>query len=92
MKAIKLYEQLKKLIDGKVIDENTEIIADGEYGYGIDINRIKVRTKAFLKGEETKIKPIPVVCLDIETYLFEHEDLGYSNMWIDKNDYNDFNE
>lgn len=84
MKAIKLYEQLKKLIDDKVIDENTEIIANGEYGYGIDINRIKVRTKACLKGEETKIKPTPVVCLDINTYF------GYSNMWVDENDYCDY--
>lgn len=29
MKAIKLYEQLKKLIDDKVINENAEIIANG---------------------------------------------------------------
>ena len=41
MKAIKLYEQLKKLIDDKVIDKNTEIITNGECNCGINIDKIK---------------------------------------------------
>ena len=39
MKAIKLYEQLKKLIDNKVIDENTEIVTNDEYNCGINIDK-----------------------------------------------------
>lgn len=87
MKAIKLYEQLKKLIDDKVIDENTEVIANGECNCGININKIKVRTKAYLEGQKIKIKPTPVVCLDINTYLCNMEAWGYDDMWVDKDNW-----
>lgn len=90
MKAIKLYEQLKKLIDDKVIDKNTEIIANGNCNCGINIDKIKVRTKAYLEGPKIKIKPTPVVCLDINTYLCELEALGYDDMWVNEDDYYDY--
>ena len=91
MKAIELYEQLKKLIDDKVIDKNTEIITNSKYGYGVNIDKIKVRTKAYLQGSKMKIKPTPVVCLDIDdTYSFEYEALGYDDMWVEEDDYYDY--
>ena len=90
MKAIELYEQLKKLIDNKAIDENTEIIANDECSCGINIDKIKVRTKAYLQGLEIKNKPTPVVCLDIDdTYSFEYEGLGCNNMWVKEDGYYD---
>ena len=89
MKAIKLYEQLKKLIDDKVIDKNTEIITNGECNCGINIDKIKIRTKAYLEGSKIKIKPTHVVCLDVNTYLCEPDALGYDNMWVEEDDYYD---
>ena len=91
MKVIELYEQLKKLINNKVINKNTKIITNSKYGYGVNIDKIKVKTKTYLQGLEIKNKPTPVVCLDIDdTYSFEYEGLGCNNMWVKEDDYYDY--
>lgn len=90
MKAIELYEQLKKLIDNKVINKDTKIITNSKYGYGVNIDKIKVRTKAYLQGSKMKIEPTPLVCLDVNTYLCEPEALGYDDMWVEEDDYYDY--
>ena len=43
--------------------------------------------------EETIITPPDdVLCLYVDSYLRETEDIGCSNLWVDEDDYNSFTE
>lgn len=92
MKALKLYEQLKRLVDEGKITEETEVIATGQYNYGLDIRRCYTADMAHLDGETVITSPKNTLCLYIDSYLCEIEDIGCCNLWVDTNDYNRFNE
>ena len=92
MKALKLYEQLKQLVDEGKITEETEVIAVGEYNYGLDVGSCYTADMAHINGSKTITPPNNTLCLSVGTYLYEPVDVGYSNMWVGTEDYNSSNE
>lgn len=90
MKALKLYEQLKQLVDEGKITEDTEVIATGQYHYGLDIRKCYTDNMAHLDEETVITPPIDTLCLYIDSYLCETEDIGCFNLWVDEDDYNRF--
>lgn len=92
MKALKLYEQLKQLVDDGRITDKTKVIAVGEYNLGLDVCHCTMNKMAHLEEETVVTPPDDVLCLYIDSYLCETEDVGCSNLWVDEDDYNHFNE
>lgn len=92
MRALKLYEQLKQLVDEGKITEETEVIATGEYSYGLDVERCYMSDMAHLNEETVVTPPQNTLCLYVDSYLCESEDVGLANLWVDTQDYNRFNE
>lgn len=92
MKALKLYEQLKQLVDEGKITVDTKVIATGEYNLGLDVCKCYTDDMAHLNGGTVITPPIDTLCLYVDSYLCETEDIGYSNLWVDTDDYNSFTE
>ena len=92
MKALKLYEQLKQLVDEGKITEDTKVIATGEYNLGLDVCHCTMNKMAHLDEETIVTPPDDVLCLYVDSYLCETEDIGCSNLWVDEDDYNRFTE
>ena len=92
MKALKLYEQLKQLVIEGKITENTKVIATGEYNLGLDVCNCTMNKMAHLDEETIITPPDDVLCLYVDSYLRETEDIGCSNLWVDEDDYNSFTE
>ena len=92
MKALKLYEQLKQLIDEGKITEDTKVIATGEYNLGLDVCHCTMNKMAHLDEETIITPPGDVLCLYEDSYLCEPEDIGCSKLWVDEEEYNRFTE
>ena len=90
MKALKLYEQLKQLVDEGKITKDTKVIATGEYNLGLDVCHCTMNKMAHLDEETIITPPDDVLCLYLDSYLRETEDIGCSNLWVDEDDYNSF--
>lgn len=80
-------KKLKEII--KDLPDNMIVIADGEYGYGTGIGNAYVSEKVFL-DEEDASKPKDVLCMSIDSYIFESEDVGCATMYLDTNDAKEF--
>lgn len=92
MKALKLYEQLKQLVDEGKITKDTKVITTGEYNLGLDIYRCAMNKMAHLNDGTVVAPPNDVLCLYVDSYLRETEDIGFSDLWVDEDDYNSFTE
>lgn len=92
MKALKLYEQLKQLVDEGKITEGTEVIATGQYNLGLGVYHCTMNKMAPLNDDTVIAPPNDVLCLYVDSYLRETEDIGCSNLWVDEDDYNSFAE
>lgn len=90
MKALKLYEQLKQLVDDGKITKDTEAIAVGEYNLGLDICHCAINKMAHLDEETIVTPPDNVLCLNVDSYLCECEDIGCTDLWVDEDDYGSF--
>lgn len=90
MKALKLYEQLKQLVNEGKITENTKVIVTGEYKLGLDVCRCTMNKMAHLDEETIITPPDDVLCLYVDSYLCEIEDIGCSDLWVDEDNYNSF--
>ena len=83
MKLGQLYQYISSLVEEANVDLDTPVICIGEYGYGTNINAININEKMSHIDDKTFLKEnVPVVYLTVNSYLFESEDVGYSNMWI----------
>lgn len=89
MKAIELYEFLKENLDNKTIDPKTEVILIGEYDYGESVGKPYVKTMNLIDGTEIVKEDTRVVAISVDAYLYEHEDTGYSRMWVNNQDLQD---
>ena len=89
MKAIELYEFLKENLDNKTIDPKTEVILIGEYDYGESVGKPYITNMNLIDGKEVVKEDTRVVAIGIDAYLYEHEDTGYSRMWVNNQDLQD---
>jgi hypothetical protein len=83
MKVKELYEFLQKYLEGGNISPETEVILTGEYNYGESVGKPYITNMNLI--DETKIvkEDTRVVAISVDAYLYEHEDTGYSRMWVD---------
>ena len=92
MKVLKLYEQLRQLVDEGKITEDTKVIATGEYNLGLDVCHCTMNKMAHLDGKTIVAPPDDVLCLYIGAYLCEPDYIGCFDLWVDEDDYNSFTE
>lgn len=85
-----LKERIFELERQGVICDTTEVVAIGEYCYGIDVDNVISLNMAHLDDEEVVSEPKTVLGVTVDSYLYEHEDMGNCNMWVDENDYKYF--
>lgn len=89
MKVKKLKEELEKALkEGKVTEED-EVIAVGEYGYGMPVTSV-TSYKVAETEEEILEENKDAFILHIPTYLYESEDVGYCRMYMDMNTLNEY--
>ena len=83
MKVKKLYEFLQNNLGNGTIDPETDVILIGEYNYGESVGKPYITSMNLI--DETKIvkEDTRVVAISVDAYLYEHEDTGYSRMWVD---------
>lgn len=92
MKVKELYEFLQKNLESGNIFPETEVILTGEYNYGESIGKPYIANMNFLDGTKVIKEDTRVVAISVDTYLYEHEDVGYSRMWVDNQDLQYFKE
>ena len=83
MKVKELYEFLQNNLGNGTIDPETEVILTGEYNYGESVGKPYITNMNLI--DETKVvkEDTRVVAISVDAYLYEHEDTGYSRMWVD---------
>lgn len=92
MKVKKLYEFLNEALEQGKINDDTEVIIEGEYGYGDSLGAPYVTIKSYIDGEKIVRDGATVVALSCDHYLYECEDIGYSSMWLDKSEADELKE
>lgn len=92
MNLKELKEKIQELEKQGVIDNNTKLVALGEYAYGTSIDNVYASELAHVDGEVVVSEPKTVLAFYVDSYLHEHEDLGWCDMWIDTNDFKEFKE
>ena len=85
-------KELKESIDNALkrgdIEETDEVIISGEYGFGMPI--LRAYTDKLAETEEEILREnINALVLDVPTYLYESEDVGYCRMFMDMDSLND---
>ena len=83
MKVKELYEFLGRHLEDGSISPDTAIIITGEYNYGQSLGRPHIESMNLIDERDIIKEDTRVVAIDVNAYLFECEDLGYSRMWVD---------
>ena len=79
-------KELKEVI--KNLPDDMEVIVIGYNGYGQDLNCPSIKTMVYDNTDYSKkAEPQEVLAFGIDSYLFECEDTGYSQMWMSEEDY-----
>lgn len=89
MKLGELYEQIKKFVEEDKISLDTPVIYEGEYSYGDDLGQVYKATRSYISDEVEK-EDVDVIVFSVDSYVYEHEDIGYCNMWVDSQTKNEF--
>ena len=89
MKVKELYEFLQKYLEGGNISPETEVILIGEYNYGESVGKPYITSMNLIDGTKVVKEDTRVVAISVDAYLYEHEDTGYSRMWVDNQDLQD---
>lgn len=89
MKVKELYEFLKNNLENNIVKPETEVILIGEYDYGESVGKPYVETMNLIDGTEIVKEDTRVVAISVDAYLYEHEDTGYSRMWVNNQDLQD---
>lgn len=92
MKVKELYEFLQKYLEGGNISPETEVILIGEYNYGESVGKPYITSMNLIDGTEVVKEDTRVVAISVDAYLYEHEDAGYSRMWVNNQDLQYFKE
>ena len=85
-----LKDIIKYLEEQNLVNDDTEVIVTGEYLYGTSINSYCCIPMFHVDEDQVISEPKNVLALTVDNYLYEHEDVGYSNMWLDETDYKNF--
>lgn len=83
MKVKELYEFLQKYLEGGNISPETEVILIGEYNYGESVGKPYITNMNLIDGTKVVKEDTRAVAISVDAYLYEHEDTGYSRMWVD---------
>ena len=83
MKVKELYEFLQNNLDNGTVQPETEVILTGEYNYGESVGKPYITNMNLIDGTEVIKEDTRVVAISVDAYLYEHEDTGYSRMWVD---------
>ena len=87
-----LLDRINTLISENKISLDTQIIVNGEYNFGDDIDSIDVLKMAKLNYEEVEEQLQDVLYLGIDNYLYDTDSLGEAIMWVDEDSLGDFYE
>ena len=82
MKLGTLYKKIKQFVEKNKMDLNTPVIYQGEYGYGDDLGEIYTTTCSYIT-EEIEKEDVNVIAFSVNSYVYEPEDVGYCDMWVD---------
>ena len=80
--------ELKQIIED--LPDDMEIIATGMNGYGLNLEAPKIIKMVYdnnTYSEETQSQE--VLSFDIDSYLFESEDTGHCEMWMNEKEFNE---
>lgn len=81
-------KELKEII--KKLPDDMEVIAVGYNEYGQDLGSPNIKTMVYDNTDyQEKERPKEVLAFQIDSYLFENEDVGNSSMWMNEQDYNE---
>lgn len=81
-------KELREII--KNLPDDMEVIAVGYNGYGQDLVSPTIESMVYDNTDYSKkAQPKEVLVFQIDSYLFESEDIGNSEMWMNKEDYNE---
>lgn len=80
---MKLKDLKEFIANHPELDDNTPVIIEGEYSYGMNVGKPYLSNMSYLEEQEVVYKNKDVVSIPCDTYLYESEDLGYCDMWVD---------
>ena len=81
MKVKELKAVLDKALKQNQISEDDEVIISGEYGFGMRVS--SADTDKVAETDEGILKEnINAFVLNVPTYVYESEDVGYCHMFI----------
>lgn len=79
-------KELKEII--KNLPDDMEIIAVGYNRYGQDLYSPTIESMVYNDTDYSKrTQPKKVLAFQIDRYLFENEDIGFSEIWMSEQDY-----
>lgn len=81
MKVKELKSVLEKALRQNRISEDDEVIISGEYGLGMRVSSADT-DKVAETDEEILREDIDAFVLNVPTYVYESEDVGYCRMFI----------
>ena len=82
MKVKELKEKIEEALKNGSITEDSEVIIEGEYGFGMET--LSATTEKVAKTDEEILEEnIDVFVINVPTYLYESEDVGYCRMYMD---------
>ena len=82
MKVRELYQYLNDKVDRHQLSLDDEVLVTDYHGYGIQIMDMYKDNLTNI-NEHIKQQNQDVLCLKIEHGIFEHDDIGSCNMWVD---------
>ena len=81
MKVKQLKEALEEALKRGEVTEDSEVIIVGKYGFGMET--LSATTDKVAKTEEEILEEnIDAFVINVPTYVYETEDVGYCNMYI----------
>lgn len=83
MRVGELQEFINRSVEQGDISLTDEVIVVGEYNYGKSLDSPYI-TRMSNIDEDIKVEDVPVLAIGIESYIYEHEDVGNCDMWVDE--------
>lgn len=91
MKVKELKEKIEEALKNGSITEDSEVIIEGEYGFGMET--LSATTEKVAKTDEEILEEnIDVFVINVPTYLYESEDVGYCRMYMDMDTLDEYRE
>lgn len=82
MKVRELYQYLNDKVDRHQLSLDDEVLVTDYHGYGIQIMDMYKDNLTNI-NEHIEQENKDVLCLKIENCIFEHDDMGTCDMWVD---------